>query len=92
MYKKLIAVAGTVFAMSAFAADMTTVTRAIELKDGSTLYIFKNGKMGMENKSGRAVSMKPGHMMETKDGQKLVMVGNEVMRVDSLLREKLPPN
>ena len=33
-------------------------------------YIFKDGKMGMEDKLGRAVRMKQGQVMEAKDGQK----------------------
>ncbi len=39
------------------------------LKDGSTLYIFKDGKMSMENKLSHIVGMKNGVVMETKDGQ-----------------------
>ena len=78
-------VAGTMLALSAFAVDTASVKEAIPLKDGTTVYVFKDGKMGMEDKLGRAVRMKPGHVMETKDGKKLVMVGDEVMRVDQVL-------
>ena len=35
--------------------------------------------MAMEDKYGRAVSMKKGTVMETKDGQKVMMHGNEAM-------------
>jgi hypothetical protein len=42
--------------------------------------------MGMEDKMGRAVRMKHGEVMETKDGQKIMMHGDEVMRLDSILR------
>ncbi|MBK8318440.1 MAG: CopK family periplasmic copper-binding protein [Betaproteobacteria bacterium] len=39
--------------------------RSIELKDGSTVYIFKDGKMGMEDKYGHAtLRMKK----DTRDG------------------------
>ena len=38
----------------------------------------------MEDKLGRAKRMEPGQVMETKDGQKVIMIGDEVMRVDSL--------
>ena len=74
---------------SAFAGDQARkdAQQVIEMKDGSTLYIFKNGKMAMEDKVGRAQRMKPGHVMETKDGQKLIMVGDEVARLDWLLKE-----
>ena len=47
--------------------------------------MFKNGKMGLENKKGRAATMKSGRVMEAKDGQKYIMVGNEVARLDYLL-------
>ena len=56
--------------------------KSIELKDGSTVHIFKDGKMGMEHKFGRAVAMKPGQVMETKDGKKIDMKGNEVERTN----------
>ena len=71
--------------MSALAVDMTNVQTAIPLKDGSTLYIFKDGKMGMEDKLGRPQSMKQGQLMETKDGKKIIMTGNEVWRVEELV-------
>ena len=70
---------------SALAVDMVKVEKSIPLKDGSTLYIFKDGKMGMEDKLGRVISMKSGKVMETQDGKKIIMTGNEVWRVDELL-------
>jgi len=85
MFKKILTIAASsVVALSAFAVDTGNVEKSIPLKDGSTVYIFKDGKMGMEDKVGRATRMKPGKIMETKDGQKLIMVGDEVMRVESL--------
>lgn len=72
---------------SAFANDLSQVKESIPLKVGSTLYIYKDGKMGMEDKFGRAVYMKHGTVMETKDGKKIVMIGNEVWRVDQLLHK-----
>lgn len=81
----LIIAAGAMFSLSAFAVDQSKVQKAIELKDGSTVYIFKDGKMGMENKFGRAEYMKEGHVMETKDGKKIIMIGNEVMRLENVL-------
>jgi hypothetical protein len=64
------------------AVDASQVEKSIELKDGSTVYIFKDGKMGMEDKYGRATRMKKDTVMETKDGQKIIMHGDEVMRLD----------
>lgn len=74
---------------SAFAAFPTEqVEKAIPLKNGSTVYILKDGKMAMEDKTGNAVRMKQGEVMETKDGQKIMMHGDEVMRLDSILHSQ----
>lgn len=87
MLKKLMmVVAMSAVAASAFAVDQSKVEKSIELKDGSTVYIFKDGKMGMEDKLGRATRMMEGHAMETKDGSKIMMKGDEVWRVESLNR------
>lgn len=64
------------------------VVKSIPLENGSTVFVFKDGKMGMEDKMGRSTRMKPGHVMKAKDGTRLMMVGDEVMRVESLLAEK----
>ncbi len=90
MLKKLLMVAVmSAVATSAFAGDAARAAaeKTIELKNGSTIYIFKDGKMAMEDKFGRASHMKKGVVMETKDGQKIMMHGNEVMRLESLLKE-----
>jgi hypothetical protein len=90
MMKKLlmVAVMSTV-AASAFAAyPAEQVKKAIPLKNGSTVYILKDGKMGMEDKMGNAVRMKQGEVMEAKDGQKIMMHGDEVMRLDSILHSQ----
>lgn len=83
--KVLMIVAISSAAASAYAVDMSQVKQSIDLKDGSTVYIFKDGKMGMEDKYGRATYMESGHAMETKDGKKIIMNGNEIWRVDELL-------
>jgi hypothetical protein len=62
--------------------------KSIPLENGSTVYVFKDGKMGMEDKMGRATRMKPGHVMKAKDGTSLMMVGDEVVRLESILTEK----
>lgn len=89
MFKKLLmVVAMSAVTATAFASDeaRAAAKQVIELKDGSTVYIFKDGKMGMEDKVGRAMRMKKDTVMETKDGQKIIMHGDEVMRLDSLLQ------
>jgi Copper resistance protein K len=88
--KILVAAASSMIALSAFAVDTTQVEKSIELKDGSTVYIFKDGKMGMESAFGRAIAMNPGQVMETKDGKKIDMKGNEVERAHQLLTLKNP--
>lgn len=86
MFKKIVFVAlSMVFAVSATAADLKQVDQSFALKDGSTVYIFKDGKMAMESSRGAVVAMKPGQVMEAKDGQKLIMVGNELFRLESSL-------
>ena len=88
MLKKLLmVVAMSAVTATAFAVDAAQVEKSIELKDGSTVYIFKDGKMGMEDKLGRAVRMKKDTAMEAKDGQKIIVHGDEVMRLDSLLHK-----
>ena len=88
MFKKLlIAAASSTIALSAFAVDASRVEKSVELKDGSTVHIFADGKMGMEDKFGRPGYMEPGHAMETKNGEKIVMIGNEVARLSPLLNQ-----
>ncbi|WP_455153138.1 CopK family periplasmic copper-binding protein [Cupriavidus basilensis] len=49
----LLAASTSLLAFSTFAADPSQVEKKFELKDGSTMYVFKDGKMGMEDKFGR---------------------------------------
>lgn len=87
MFKKmLVVVASSMVALSAFAVDASKVEKSVELRDGSTVYLFKDGKMAMEDKLGRVVRMKEGHVMETKDGQRVIMIGDEVARLDSIFK------
>jgi len=87
MKKALMVAALGIATTSAFAVDVEQVEKSIPMKDGSTVYIFKDGKMGMEDKYGRAMRMKKDTVMEAKDGQKIIMHGDEVMRLDSLLKK-----
>lgn len=80
--KLIIALVSGLIATSAFAVDKEKVEKSYELKDGSTVYIFKDGKMAMEDKTGSARTMKEGEVMETKDGEKIMMRGNEVWRLE----------
>lgn len=70
---------------TAGAQTEANIAKQFDLKDGSTLVVFKDGKMSMKDKLGRASSMKAGHVMETKDGQRIIMVGNEIARIESII-------
>lgn len=92
MLNKLLATAVSAMAIatvaiSAFAVDLSQVEKSVPLKDGSTVYVFKDGKMAMEDKQGRVARMKPGVAMETKDGQRIVMIGDEVAYLNSLVNK-----
>ena len=85
MFKKILfAAAISTLAASAFALDEGQFQKVVELKDGSTVYIFKDGKMAMENKYGHVERMAPGHVMETKDGQIITMQGDSVARLQTI--------
>ncbi len=81
------AVAG--MAVPVLAADQAqqTAREVIKLKDGSTLYVFRDGKMAKEDKLGRAVLLKKGEVLEAADGRKVTAVGNEVARLDGKLKD-----
>lgn len=81
-------VAGVVLVPAAWAAAADT---EVPLKDGSTLVIFKDGKMSMRDSRGRTMSMKDGVPMQTKDGMVLIMKGNELWRrtITEQIRDEL---
>ena len=54
--KYLLAGACSMVALSVFAVDASKVDKTIELKDGSNLYVFKDGKMGMSIRLGRVMA------------------------------------
>lgn len=56
-------------------------THKYELKDGSTVYVFKDGKMAKEDRLGRPQHLKPGEVLVLKDGRKVTANGNEVERL-----------
>ncbi len=79
----------SVFAVPSFANDAATADaqKLYRLKDGGTLYVFKDGKMAQEDRYGRAVYLKKGQAVETVDGQTLTATSNEVARLNDLLIE-----
>ncbi len=70
-------------ALSAFALDNTDAVKSTQLKDGSIVHEFKDGKMAMEDKFGRAVRMQEGTTMETANGQSITMKGDEVAKLSA---------
>ena len=92
--KSLIVVTLGVLSAGAFADDGTAreaAKQVIALQDGSTAYIFDNGKMAVENKVGEAIVVKPGTILQTANGATVAMVGDEVARLSDLLRENQLP-
>lgn len=79
----------TATAVPVFARDAAQqeARQVINLKDGSTLFVFKDGKMAREDKFGRVIQLKRGEVLEATDGRKLTVVGNESGRLDFLLKD-----
>ena len=65
--------------------------QVIELQDGSLVYVFDNGNMALENKYGIAVRTEPGTELRAKDGSTVTMAGDDVARLDILLRGSAGP-
>ena len=83
---------GLIFSgLSAFAVDQAGIEKSVQLKDGSTVHLFKDGKMVMENKFGRPYRMQEGETMETTDGKSIAMKGDEVARLSNAKRAHLRP-
>lgn len=74
----------SLLSLSAQAATSPLVKESVELKDGAVVHVFQDGRMGMENRLGRTLSMPEGYAMETRDGRTLIMKGNELARVAEL--------
>jgi hypothetical protein len=91
MLKKMLVIgAMSAFAVLAVASETDArgvATRTIAMQDGSIVYVFKSGKMAVENKMGKAISTKAGTVLKAQDGSDVTMVGNEVAQLDSLLKK-----
>ena len=74
-------------ASSGFSWNQGYFEKVVSLNDGSALHEYSDGKMALEDKFGRAVYLKEGQSLETADGQKITANGNEVARLDGLLRQ-----
>ena len=93
MLKKMLVVvaisAVSVFAVAGEIDARNAATRTIDLQDGSIIYVFQSGKMAVANKMGTAVKTKAGTILKAKDGSDVTMVGDEVARLDILLKKGL---
>jgi hypothetical protein len=75
-----------VASVPAIAADELPpkLKESIALSDGSTVYVFTDGKMAMADKFGRAVPRNVGTTFEAKDGRRVTLTSNESARLDQL--------
>lgn len=73
-------------ALSAFAVSNQDIVKSTQLQDGAIVHQFKDGKMAMESKFGRAERMPEGATMTTKDGQSITMNGDEVGRLSYYIK------
>ena len=87
--KSLIALSLVATALSAVAAGDADRVQSIQLKDGTTMHHYQDGKMSMEDKNGNIVYMQEGVKMETPDGKTIALSANEVAR---LFMEKYQAN
>lgn len=88
--KTLIVVALSAVSALAVAGEIDArqaAKQVVDLQDGATLYVFDSGKMAVESKYGHAVSTKPGTVVKAADGRDITIVGNEVARLDTLLKQ-----
>lgn len=80
------------FATLAIATSMTFASDAardaakemVPLRDGGTLFLFKDGTMAKQDAYGNARYIKQGEVLETADGKKIPVTSNEVARMQSL--------
>lgn len=92
MFRKTVIVAAvSLLSASAYAATDNFVKESIKLQDGAIVHVFNDGKMGMENRYGRAFQMPAGHAMATVDGRTITMKGNEATRVTAKLQARHAP-
>lgn len=85
MKKIFVAIGLSSFALAAFAFEAEPIFKPV-LRDGTTVHMFSDGRMAMENAYGKVTSMDDGHVMEAKNGEKIVMTGNETERLRFALR------
>lgn len=85
----LAAVLLSTLASTAFASDALTsnADKTYRLKDGGTVFVFKDGRLAMADKFDRAIHVSKGQELETTDGQKITMTSSESARLEFLQRQ-----
>lgn len=82
MLTKIAVIAATaLIATSAWADDKGTVVETFKLKDGSTVNVYEDGKTAVVDNVGRPVVKEEGAMVETVDGETVMLKGNEIWRL-----------
>jgi hypothetical protein len=61
--------------------------QTLSLKDGSTVHVFKDGKMAKQDRYGRPAYLQQGEILVLADGRKVTVAGNEVARLEGLLND-----
>ncbi|TDR77828.1 CopK family periplasmic copper-binding protein [Paludibacterium purpuratum] len=79
------ALLGGVFTSAAFAVDFNP--QQVELKDGTGLVVFEDGKTAMVDQYGHTMKMDQSAVMETKAGTQIAMNGNEVQRLQQFQKQ-----
>jgi hypothetical protein len=90
MKLRLVAIAiASALSLPAFAnhAAAEAANKMVQLADGGTLYIFKDGSMAREDRFGRASYLTIGSQVKAKDGTTIAVTSNEVARLDWLLSQ-----
>ncbi|GAB3183573.1 CopK family periplasmic copper-binding protein [Hydrogenophaga aquatica] len=80
------------FTTLALATSMTFASDAardaakemVPLRDGGTLFVFKDGTMAKQDAYGNAKYIKKGDVLEAADGKKIPVTSNEVARMHAL--------
>lgn len=87
MKTNILVAAFAIASSSAFAGHFAVeaAKEIIVLKDGGSLYIFPDGKMGKESRVGSSVYLKKGEVLEAADGRMITATSNEVARMTYLL-------
>ncbi len=83
------------FTTLALATSMTFASDAardaakemVPLRDGGTLFVFKDGTMAKQDAYGNAKYIKKGDVLEAADGKKIPVTSNEVARMHALTVE-----